>query len=88
MSNRKYYSIEAQNQARVERTLIAMCFLGVGLGIGTAIALLFAPQKGDELRDELADRSNSVLKDSRKVIEQKWDDVRDGAEEALKRVQN
>lgn len=53
MASRKYYSEEAQQQAQVERTLIAALCLVLGLTAGTIIALLFAPDKGSKVRHSL-----------------------------------
>ena len=53
MSERMYYSKEAEKRAQTERGFIALLFLGLGLSVGAAIALIFAPMRGDELRDEL-----------------------------------
>jgi len=55
-----YYSNEAKKQARSERTLLALIFTALGLSIGAAISLIFAPMQGEELRDELAHRANSA----------------------------
>ena len=66
MSDRMYYSNEAKQQARRERTLLALIFTALGLSIGAAIALLFAPMEGEELRDELtqqADKARNTVED-------------------------
>lgn len=56
MSERMYYSKEAEQRAQAERTFLAILFTGLGLSIGAALALLFAPIKGEQLREELSDR--------------------------------
>jgi gas vesicle protein len=38
-----------------EKVSTGLVFLGVGAAIGATLALLFAPKKGSELRDEIAD---------------------------------
>jgi len=53
-----YYSNEAKKQARTERTLLALIFTALGLSIGAAISLIFAPMQGEELREELAQKAN------------------------------
>lgn len=60
MSERMYYSNEAKKRARTQRTLLALIFTALGLSIGAAIALLFAPMEGDEMRNELADKANKA----------------------------
>lgn len=53
MATRKYYSEEARHQAYTERTFIATVCLIVGITVGTVIALLFAPEKGSDVRHSL-----------------------------------
>ena len=57
MNNRIYYSEEAAQVARRQTTLAVILFTAFGLGIGAALALLFAPSKGEEIRHNL---SNTV----------------------------
>lgn len=54
MSNRIYYSREAEEQANREKAIAVILFLAVGVGIGAVLALLFAPKSGDKIRSELA----------------------------------
>lgn len=64
MTNRMYYSNEAKKQARAERTLLALVFTALGLSIGAAIALIFAPMEGEEMRNELsqtADKARNTI---------------------------
>lgn len=56
MSERMYYSKEAELRAQAERTFLAILFTGLGLSIGAALALLFAPVKGEQLRGELSEK--------------------------------
>lgn len=53
MNDRIYYSREAEERANRERTASIMVFLAIGLGIGTVLALMFAPNPGEETRKEL-----------------------------------
>ncbi len=53
MSDRIYYSREAEERANRERTAAVLVFLALGLVVGTAIALLFAPNPGSKTRREL-----------------------------------
>lgn len=62
MQNRMYYSEEARQRAYSERTTMAIIFLVLGLSIGAAIALLFAPQSGSDSREQLS-RNASHLRD-------------------------
>lgn len=55
MNSRMYYSEQAKSRAQSERAVIALVFLILGLSIGAAIALLFAPESGSEMRGQLAE---------------------------------
>lgn len=69
MNNRIYYSQEAEEQAKRHQVLVGVLFAAFGLTIGAAVALLFAPRSGDQVRRDLAsslhegsEASNDVLK--------------------------
>lgn len=59
MPERIYYSREAEQAARQRQIAGLLAFLTLGLGIGAAIALMFAPQEGSRTRDEI----NSALEE-------------------------
>ncbi|GAB5493360.1 MAG: hypothetical protein Phog2KO_35750 [Phototrophicaceae bacterium] len=61
MSQRTYYSEEAKQQAQMKTTIIVAICIGLGVTMGTIIAMLFAPQSGEATREELSDASNSAL---------------------------
>jgi gas vesicle protein len=67
MSNRIYYSKEAEEQASREKAIAVMLFLAVGLGVGAVLALLFAPKSGQKTREDIAnvldDRFGNVEKE-------------------------
>ncbi len=52
-SDRIYYSNNAQMHALRARIRLTLLFLTIGLGIGGALALLFAPVAGKKTRSEL-----------------------------------
>jgi hypothetical protein len=54
MSDRIYYSREAEMRAQQERVTAILVFLAFGVVIGSAIALLFAPQSGQNTRQRIA----------------------------------
>jgi len=54
MTNRTYYSREAEMQAQREQLGTTLLFIALGLGIGAVLALLFAPASGKEIRDDLS----------------------------------
>jgi gas vesicle protein len=61
MNNRIYYSEEAEQQARRQQTLAVIIFTAFGIGIGTALALLFAPSKGEVTRQSIAHTGNDAM---------------------------
>lgn len=75
-NDRVYYSHDAEMQARHERTMLTILCLTLGLGIGAALAILFAPMSGKKARAELG-----------KVVEQGWNNGREAVDPLVKRVE-
>jgi gas vesicle protein len=73
---RIYYSHEAEMHAMRNRTVLALVLLTCGLGIGAALALLFAPSSGKTTRHDL-----------RKGVEEGLNTGRDAVEPVVKRVE-
>jgi gas vesicle protein len=83
MSDRIYYSREAEERANRERGMMVLVFLLVGLGIGAALALLFAPKSGEDIREELgksleqaADRGSEATQNALKQLEREFREFR------------
>jgi gas vesicle protein len=76
MNERTYYSKEAEERVQRERTMAVLVFMALGLGIGAALALMFAPKRGDQLRKELVDS-----------VEDSVDGGRESAGKAVKRLE-
>ena len=90
MNDRTYYSREAEMRASRERFAAVTIFLALGLGIGAALALMFAPRSGDKTRAELASTLNDSLDTSRDAtnktisrLEKDFGDLRKKVEERL-----
>jgi gas vesicle protein len=66
--SRTYYSREAEMRAAREKAALTFVFLLLGLGIGTALALLFAPRSGSEIRDELSHATEGALNQGRDAV--------------------
>jgi len=66
MASRTYYSEQARNRAYTERSAIAAVCLILGVAIGTVIALLFAPEDGESMRNQLADTTGDMLEKAEK----------------------
>lgn len=54
-NSRIYYSEEAEKKMKRQRLVDALMFTGLGIGIGSAIALLLAPNNGETTREIIAD---------------------------------
>jgi gas vesicle protein len=54
MTNRIYYSEKAEKTMRRQRFMDALMFTGLGIGIGSAVALLMAPNEGEKTRALIA----------------------------------
>lgn len=64
MSDRIYYSRDAEARAQRDNLLLALMVLAFGLGIGAVMALLLAPRSGDEMRRAIADEVNRIRKEA------------------------
>lgn len=72
MSSRIYYSEEAEKAMKRQRIVDALMFTGLGIGLGSAIALLLAPNSGEKTRELIAD-----------TLEEGFQRGRDATDEAL-----
>ncbi len=70
MSQRTYYSEEARKTAQRQQFILAMAVAGISLSLGALVALLFAPDTGENIRNEI----RSVLDD---IAEQSGDSAKD-----------
>jgi len=73
---RIYYSEEAEAKAKRQTTMMAAGVLLLGLVLGGIAALLFAPQKGEKTRSNIADELESGI-----------DQSRDSTQKALERLE-
>jgi len=55
MSNRVYYTAEAEDLMKRRSLFTALAMLAVGLGIGALVAMLLAPEEGEKFRRAIAD---------------------------------
>lgn len=68
-NDRIYYSHDSEVQAQRFQAMLTFLFLVFGLGIGAAMALLFAPKSGKKIREELAKNVKDGLQNGRENIE-------------------
>ncbi len=76
MHDRIYYSRDAEAQAMRERNIAILAFFVVGITVGTALALLFAPRSGANTRAEIGG-----------ALEQGFDEGRKASAEAIERLE-
>lgn len=95
VNERVYYSREAERRAQMERLTLAVFAVLVGLGVGTVIALIVAPQSGDKTRRQIGDQVGQAVAQGQELANQAAKDVRHGAEklrgdveERVKSIQN
>ncbi|MBK8020045.1 MAG: YtxH domain-containing protein [Chloroflexi bacterium] len=68
-NDRVYYSHDAEKQAMRAKTLLTLLCLAFGLGMGAALALLFAPSSGKTARHDLARGVEDGLNSGRETVE-------------------
>ena len=79
MNERMYYSREAEVQAQRERLAIAAIAALLGVGIGTLLALIFAPQSGEKTRRLLGQQVEQLATQGRETANQVAAEMRDNA---------
>lgn len=60
----------------------AISFLMGGI-VGSAIALLYAPESGRHLRKDIKRKTNEYIEDGKKIASDTWNDAKETAESAL-----
>ncbi len=60
MTARTYYTHEAEVRAQRDRTALAFIAVLLGVSIGSVLALLFAPQAGRKIRQQLGEQAEQV----------------------------
>jgi gas vesicle protein len=85
-NNRIYYSREAEMHAQRERLVLVMLVTGMSITIGTLIALLFAPQSGDDTRHQLGERAGKLLSKAQHLADEVGTVVRDKTDELRETV--
>jgi len=75
MSDRMYYTREAELQAQRERFVLAIIVAALGLGMGAVLALLFAPQSGEKTRHLISEEVERVTAQGRDVAKQAQRDL-------------
>jgi gas vesicle protein len=77
MSERIYYSQEAAMRAQQQRAVLAGVVMLVGLGVGTALALLFAPKSGEEIRKDVSGSAERAIEGLQREVDRLRRDIED-----------
>ena len=70
MNSRIYYSEEAAQKMKRQRLIEALLFAGLGIGIGSAIALILAPNSGEATREMIANTLEEGIQRGRASTDQ------------------
>jgi gas vesicle protein len=80
MNDRMYYSREAEQRAQREKLILLLLVAGVGVTVGTLIALLFAPQAGDETREQVGEQLKEKVASGQQTAQTVGEQVRERAD--------
>ena len=75
-NNRIYYSEETEQKMKRQRLIDALMFTGLGIGIGSAVSLMLAPNSGETTREIIAD-----------TLEEGYQRGREATDEALNQLE-
>ncbi len=95
MIDRIYYSKEAENLARRQHVVGNLAFLMLGLGAGATLAILFAPETGERVRElvthaleEGYNRGREATEEALHHLEQEYPDVYEKVKDSLRKLRN
>ena len=76
MSDRIYYSREAEERAQRQRMVAVLVFMALGLGIGAVIAMMFTPE-GQKTRKQVGKAVSKSLDTGRGKVSDVMSDLED-----------
>ncbi|MCA9903872.1 MAG: YtxH domain-containing protein [Anaerolineae bacterium] len=82
MSDRMYYSKEAEARAQRQQFLLVLAATAISLSVGVIIAILLAPRSGEEVRKVLGDQIDDAYKAGRDLADHVRRDVEDRVQHA------
>lgn len=77
MSERMYYSKMAEERAQQQRFTLALMVMILGITVGTAIALLFAPKSGEQVRRDLASGAEKAVENLQHEVDRLRNELED-----------
>lgn len=63
MTQRIYYSQQAEAQAQRQQFFLTVLVAGLGISLGTIFGLLFAPQSGEKTRQQIEEQVEQASRD-------------------------
>lgn len=72
MSERMYYSRDAEIRAQRQKLITVLLAVTLSLSVGTILTLLLAPRKGEDIRRMVGDRLN----DAAETVKERVQDAR------------
>ncbi|MCC6616499.1 MAG: YtxH domain-containing protein [Anaerolineae bacterium] len=82
MTDRIYYSREAQARAQQQQVALVLAATAISLGVGALIALLLAPQTGEKTRRVLEGHLDEAFDSGRHLADQVRRDVEERVQNA------
>ncbi|NDJ78517.1 MAG: YtxH domain-containing protein [Chloroflexi bacterium] len=95
MTSRIYYSEEAEKRMQRQRLVDALMFTGIGIGIGSAAALLLAPNSGEKTRELITEtleegfeRGREATDEALSQLEQEVPNLRERVNELVQKIKS
>lgn len=96
MSDRRiYYSEEAKQYAQQRQMVQTILAIAIGMAVGGAVALLFAPQSGEKFRRKLAqaidegyERGREATDDAISQLEKEYPGIKDRVENLVRKARS
>jgi gas vesicle protein len=88
MNNRMYYSQEAAVEAQRQRAVLVVVMLGLGVAVGAASALLFAPEAGEKVRKALEEAIEQAAESGREQAAKAVENLQDEVDRLRSDVEN
>lgn len=91
--SRIYYSEEAEQIAKRQQMTNVVMFMLLGLGIGTLVALMFAPNEGKKTREKLSDGISDRVgiggnDDAFHRLEKQYNNLRDEVDKVVSSIRS
>ncbi len=69
MSERMYYSRDAEIRAQRQKLITVLLAVALSLSVGTIVTLLLAPRKGEDIRRMVGEQLNEVAESVKERVQ-------------------